>query len=307
MTTSSARRSTSTATAPRCATWTSPARTAPARTAGPRAPDLDPHYSSGPLNHWFFLASEGSGAKTINGVAYNSPTCNGTTVTGAGRAAAEKIWYRTLSTKLTSSSTYAAARNGAIASAKELYGAGSAQCLATERAFSAIAVPTGTESCGGTTPPPTGTNLLGNPGFESGNTVWTGTAGPITNNTGRPARTGSWKAWLGGNGSAGTETINQSVAIPSSATSATLSFWLRTDTAESGSTVYDTMRAQVVDGSTVTTLATYSNVGTNATYTQKSFNLTAYKGRTVSIRFTMTEDSSLQTSFVVDDTSVATS
>ncbi|HET7820720.1 MAG TPA: M4 family metallopeptidase [Ornithinibacter sp.] len=269
--------------------------------------NLDPHYSSGPLNHWFFLASEGSGAKTINGVAYNSPTCNGATVTGAGRAAAEKIWYRTLSTKLTSSSTYAAARNGAIASAKELYGAGSAQCLATESAFSAIAVPAGTETCGGTTPPPTGTNLLGNPGFESGATVWTGTAGPITNNTGRPARTGSWKAWLGGNGTTSTETINQSVAIPSTVTSATLSFWLRTDTAETGSTVYDTMRAQVVDGSTVTTLATYSNVGTNATYTQKSFNLTAYKGRTVTIRFTMTEDSSLQTSFVVDDTSVATS
>ncbi len=160
---------------------------------------------------------------------------------------------------------------------------------------------------GGTTPPPTGGNLLQNAGFESGATVWTGTAGPVTNNTGRPARTGSWKAWLGGNGSSGTETINQSVAIPSSATAATLSFWLRTDTAESGSTVYDTMRAQVVDGSTVTTLATYSNVGTNATYTQKSFNLTAYKGRTVTIRFTMTEDSSLQTSFVVDDTSLATS
>ena len=75
--------------------------------------NLDPHYSSGPLNHWFYLASEGSGAKTINGVSYNSPTCNGSTVTGVGRAAAEKIWYRTLSTKLTSTSTYAAARNGA--------------------------------------------------------------------------------------------------------------------------------------------------------------------------------------------------
>ena len=104
-------------------------------------------------------------------------------------------------------------------------------------------------------------NLLQNAGFESGATVWTGTAGPITNNTGRPARTGSWKAWLGGNGSAGTETINQSVAIPSTVTAATLSFWLRTDTAETGSTAYDRMRAQVVDGSTVTTLATYSNVG----------------------------------------------
>ena len=43
---------------------------------------LDPHYSSGPLNHWFYLASEGSGAKTINGTSYNSPTCDGSTVTG---------------------------------------------------------------------------------------------------------------------------------------------------------------------------------------------------------------------------------
>ena len=269
--------------------------------------NLDPHYSSGPLNHWFFLASEGSGARTINGVAYNSPTCNGSTVTGAGRANIEKVWYRTLSTKLTSTSTYAAARNGAIASAKELFPSNTAVCTAVAAAFSAISVAAGSETCGGTTPPPTGGNLLGNPGFESGATVWTGTSGPITNNTGRPARTGSWKLWLGGNGTTTTETINQSVAIPASATSATLSFWLRTDTAESGSTAYDTMRAQVVDGSTVTTLATYSNVGTNATYTQKTFNLTAYKGKTVTIRFTASEDSSLQTSFVVDDTSLTTS
>ena len=43
-------------------------------------------------------------------------------MTGVGHAVAEKVWYRTLTTKLTSSSGYAAARNGAIASAKELYG-----------------------------------------------------------------------------------------------------------------------------------------------------------------------------------------
>ena len=97
--------------------------------------NLDPHYSSGPLNHCFYLASEGSGAKTINGVSYNSPTCDGSTVTGAGRDAIAKVWYRTLSTKLTSGSTYASARNGAIASAKELYGATSATCTAVEKAF----------------------------------------------------------------------------------------------------------------------------------------------------------------------------
>ncbi|NMM24209.1 MAG: M4 family metallopeptidase, partial [Phycicoccus sp.] len=108
---------------------------------------LDPHYSSGPLNHWFYLASEGSGAKVLNGVSYNSPTCNASTVTPIGRAAAEKIWYRALSTYLTSRSTYAAAREGAIKSAKDLYGAGSSQCTGTAAAFSAIAVPAGAAVC----------------------------------------------------------------------------------------------------------------------------------------------------------------
>ncbi len=114
---------------------------------------LDPHYSSGPLNHWFYLASEGSGAKTINGVSYNSPTCDGSTVTGGGRTNIEKVWYRTLSTKLTSGSTYKNAREGAIASAIELYGANSATCTAVEQAFTAIAVPAGAATCGSTPPP----------------------------------------------------------------------------------------------------------------------------------------------------------
>ena len=109
---------------------------------------LDPHYSSGPLNHWFFLASEGSGARTVNGVAYNSPVCGSApAVTGAGRTNIEKVWYRTLSTKLTSRSDYKAAREGAIASAKELYGAGSPTCVAVRSAFDAIAVPAGSQTC----------------------------------------------------------------------------------------------------------------------------------------------------------------
>src|SRR6478609_6855330 len=267
---------------------------------------LDPHYSSGPLNHWFYLASEGSGAKTINGTSYNSPTCDGSTVTGIGRDKAAKVWYRTLSTYLTSSSNYAAAREGAIRSAKDLYGASSAECTGVAAAFTAIAVPAGAETCGGTTPPPTGSNLLANPGFESGTASWAGTAGPITNNTGRPAHTGSWKAWLGGNGTTATENISQSVTVPSTAAAPVLSFWLRTDTSESGSTAYDTMKVQVVSGTTTTTLATYSNVGANATYAQKSFSLSAYKGKTITVKYLMNEDASLQTSFVVDDTSVTT-
>ena len=95
----------------------------------------------------FYLVSEGSGAKTVNGVMYNSPTCSAPAMTGVGHAVAEKVWYRTLTTKLTSSSGYAAARNGAIASAKELYGKNSAQCAAVLNGFNAIAVPAGAQTC----------------------------------------------------------------------------------------------------------------------------------------------------------------
>ncbi|GAA0622643.1 M4 family metallopeptidase [Kribbella sandramycini] len=109
--------------------------------------NLDPHYSSGPLNHWFYMASEGTGAKTINGVSYNTASCNGTTFTGVGRDVVGKIWYRTLTTKLSSGSNYQAARNGVINSAKELYGAGSANCIAVQKAMAGINVPAGTATC----------------------------------------------------------------------------------------------------------------------------------------------------------------
>ena len=131
---------------------------------------LDPHYSAGPLNHWFYLVSEGSGAKVLNGVSYNSPTCDASSVTPIGRDTAEKIWYRTLTTYLTSGSTYAAAREGAIQSAKDLYGPTSTECVGTAAAFSAIAVPAGVETCTAGVPPPPGSNLLSNPGFELGDT-----------------------------------------------------------------------------------------------------------------------------------------
>ena len=268
---------------------------------------LDPHYSSGPLNHWFYLASEGSGAKTINGVSYNSPTCDGSTVTGVGRDTAAKVWYRTLSTYLTSTSTYADARNGAIKAAKDLYGAGSAQCNGIAAAFTAIAVPATTETCG-TGGGGGGGNLLANPGFESGNVSWTATSGVITNSVSATPRTGSWYAWLNGYGSTSTDSLQQNVTIPSTATSATLSFYLKVSSSETTTTsAYDTLKAQVISGSTTTTLATYSNLNKGSSYVLKSLDLSAYKGKTVTVKFLGNEDASLATSFFLDDTSVATS
>jgi len=102
--------------------------------------NLDVHYSSGVGNHFFYLLSEGSGAKTINGVPHNSPTCNGSTVTGIGQAAAGKIWYRALTVYMTSSTNYAGARTATLKAATDLFGAGSAQVNAVAAAWSAVSV-----------------------------------------------------------------------------------------------------------------------------------------------------------------------
>ena len=101
---------------------------------------LDVHYSSGPANHFFYLLSEGSGAKTVNGVSYDSPTADGSTVTGIGRDKAYKIWYKALSTYMTSSTDYAGARAATLQAAGDLYGAGSAEQQGVTAAWNAINV-----------------------------------------------------------------------------------------------------------------------------------------------------------------------
>ncbi|MFB7610362.1 M4 family metallopeptidase [Streptomyces gardneri] len=101
---------------------------------------LDVHYSSGPANHFFYLLSEGSGTKTINGVTYNSPTSDGSTLTGIGRTKAYKIWYKALSIYMTSSTTYAGARTATLSATTDLYGANSPEYTAVAKAWTAINV-----------------------------------------------------------------------------------------------------------------------------------------------------------------------
>ncbi|MEU9272172.1 M4 family metallopeptidase [Streptomyces sp. NPDC048251] len=352
--------------------------------------NLDVHYSSGPANHMFYLLSEGSGSKTINGVTYNSPTSDGVAVAGIGRAAALQIWYKALTTYMTSSTNYAGARTAALSAATALYGSSSTQYAGVGNAFAGINVgshitvpstgvsvtnpgsqsatvgtavslqisasstnsgsltyaatglPAGlsissstglisgtpttagsssttvtvTDSTGATATASftwtvsstgggscTATQLLGNAGFESGSTTWTTTSGVITNSSSQAARTGSYKAWLDGYGSTHTDTLSQSVTIPSGCTNTTFTFYLHVDTAETTtSTQYD--KLTVTAGST--TLATYSNLNAASGYVQKSFSLGSFAGSTVALKFSGVEDSSLQTSFVVDDTAVTT-
>ncbi|WP_078876620.1 hydrolase [Streptomyces sp. 150FB] len=148
--------------------------------------------------------------------------------------------------------------------------------------------------------------LLANPGFESGASGWTASTKVISNNTTKAAHSGSYKAWLGGYGTANTSTLSQQVTIPAGCSDAALSFYLHIDTAETSSTAYDTLKVQVLNssGSVLSTLATYSNANAANGFTQRSFDLGAYAGQTVTLKFTGTEGSKLQTSFVVDDTAL---
>jgi hypothetical protein len=149
--------------------------------------------------------------------------------------------------------------------------------------------------------------LLGNAGFENGSATtapWTVSAGVIDNSSFQAPHGGTWKAWLNGYGSVHTDTLFQQVSIPATATIATLSFWQHIDTTETSTgTAYDTLKVQIRNssGTVLATLATYSNLNAGAGYTQASFDLAAYKGQTIQIYLVGTEDSSLKTSFVVDD------
>ncbi len=148
-----------------------------------------------------------------------------------------------------------------------------------------------------------------NGGFESGVTGWAGTTGVIGTFTGETAFEGSKYAWLGGNGTTATETLTQALVIPSTATSAALSFALHIDTAETSTTsAYDKLVVTVKNsaGTVLGTLATYSNLNKATGYQTRTFSLLPYKGQTVTLSFAMTEDSSLQTSFVVDKVSLIT-
>lgn len=163
-------------------------------------------------------------------------------------------------------------------------------------------------------PPATGgTELLGNPGFEKGAATpspWSVSAGVIQSDAVEPPHGGSFNAWLDGYGQKATDTVQQKVKMPSNAASISLSFWLHIDTDEtSTSQRNDTLKVQVLNGSgkILRTLATYSNLDAAPGYTQRSFDLSAYAGQTVTIRFTGKENSTKQTSFVLDDVSLATS
>jgi hypothetical protein len=153
--------------------------------------------------------------------------------------------------------------------------------------------------------------LLGNSGFETGTaSPWTATSGVVSNDTGESSHSGTWYAWLDGYGSTHTDTLAQAVTLPTGCSNYQLGFWLHIDTAETTTTTQnDKLTAQVLtsSGTVLGTLATFSNLNHNTGYAQHSYDLSAYAGQTIIVKFTGAENSTRQTSFVLDDTSLSVS
>ena len=352
---------------------------------------LDVHYSSGPNNRMFYFLSQGSNATPGNDAYSQYLTGSPSAMSGIGNDKAFRIWFKANTTKFTASTNYADARNKVLQAAEELYGAGSKEAIAVQRAYAAINVgedidegpqpftiktqPADTTALAGTaaafsvvakggsapygyqwykngksvagataatysftatgldfnakihavitdaagaslttnqakltvTTTQTEVQTITNGGYEDGATGWAGTTGNINSWPAQPPYAGTKNAWMGGNGTNATETLYQQVTIPAGATSANLKFQLHIDTAETTKTIaYDKLAVPVQSptGTVLKTLATYSNLDKVTGYQERAFDLSAFKGQTVRIVFAMTEDLSLQTSFVLDNVSL---
>jgi PKD repeat protein len=158
-----------------------------------------------------------------------------------------------------------------------------------------------------TSPSCTPAQLLGNPGFETASAPWSASSGVIGSHSQEPAHSGTRDAWLDGYGTTHTDTLSQTVTLPTGCSSYNLSFWLHVDTAEtSTTTAYDTLKVQILNssGTVLSTLHTYSNLDHITGYAQHTFSLSAYAGQKITLKFTGSEDFELQTSFVIDDTAI---
>jgi len=239
-----------------------------------------------------------SGTVTVNNPGNKTGTV-GTAITSFTLTASPAASYTWTATGLPSGVTIGST-TGTVSGTPAVGGTFNVTVTATSGANSGSTSFTFTVSGGGGACSSPG-QKLGNPGFEAGAASWTATAGVIGAFAGETAHSGTQFAWMDGYGTTHTDSISQAVAIPAGCTGSTLSFWLHIDTAETTTTVqFDKVTVTVG----ATTVATFSNLNKATGYALHTFNVGSFAGQTVTVKFTATEDSSLQTSFVVDDTAL---
>jgi lysyl endopeptidase len=148
-------------------------------------------------------------------------------------------------------------------------------------------------------------NLIQNGDFEQGATFWVqssiGGYDVITNEAG--AHGGNYDAWLGGY-HLGVDTLHQDFTIPANSAMATLTFFYQVGTEDTTGVAHDTLNIAIVNpatGANLLTLGTLSNLNAGDWRVTSAIDLSAFRGQTLRLRFTSQTDSSLLTSFRIDD------
>ena len=177
-----------------------------------------------------------------------------------------------------------------------------AQSAALEWSKDAAEASLAKDALAGERPMAAGVNALPNGDFEGGTAAWTATQRIIY--TDNKAHAGGSYAWFGGYNDA-FDRIFQHVELPASATSTTLQFWYRITTSETLGGAYDGLLVSLHDpdtGSNLANLKLFTNLDKTSGWVQSEvFDLGAYNGRTVELRFTGVTDESETSSFLIDD------
>jgi subtilisin family serine protease len=158
--------------------------------------------------------------------------------------------------------------------------------------------------------------LLADPGFDYGTTFWTSDICTVIQQTGCPpsdsfdmmsvrSHSGKTHATIGGPAKT-FHLSSETVTIPSTVSRAELSFYLWVVTKDKKLSADDVLMVEVRDasGALLGTLGTFSNLDANATYTQRRFDVSRYRGATIRISFTGIQSQGPPTWFMLDDVAV---
>lgn len=252
------------------------------------------HVNSGIANKAFHLVAKGGFHH------------RGGSMSGIGADDAGRIWYRALTTYMTSSTNFAAASLATRRAAVDLFGPDSAQAGATRRAWCLVGV---NPAANCPIPVSDEPNLLANGSFEGrSSTPWVLSGGAKHIAPGAYPHSGDGYLVLGGSDSAN-DAVYQQLTLPAfSASETRLTFWFSVDSAELISRQRSDLLIAEVRSSTgalLRTLATYSDLDrapSTGVYQQSaSFNLSQYRGQTLRIQFRASTDASRKTTFRLDD------
>ena len=148
----------------------------------------------------------------------------------------------------------------------------------------------------------TAQQLLGNPGFETGSiSPWTSSSGVLSNtDEGVPAQAGSWLAWLDGYGEAHTDTLAQTVTIPSTCVSAVFTYWVEVNSSTTNTANKLVLEVLNSSGTVLQTVPVVTAANNDSAYKQYTTSLASYIGQKITLKFIGTEVSGGNTNFFED-------